>query len=232
LDVGGSVRVGGRRIAVALQAFSLTAKDGDAVSFGANLGNVPTVEFDTSALPTLASGQSYDVKALNLTPSGFTMRAKIVTLGTSSTVTSSNGVSTSGTPLWKLHKIDAADASDGKYTFKVTGTAMGIGNSLEPGWAEVQFGCYVRSGGVWTKIGSIANSTQVTSNGTVTLTATGTLTFTGVIGLTTDYEFGAHLEIGNSISAFNSVVYQKVASTTGETSVSQTIPVRIVPQNS
>ena len=232
LNVGGAVRVGSRRIAVALQAFSVSASDTQAISFGTDLGNVPKLEFDVSGLPALASGQQYDIKALSLTSTGFTMRAKIVTAGTSGNATSQTGVNAGGTPQWRADKLNAADSSTGYYSFSGASDVHAFGSSVEPGFAEVAVDCYVRAGstGVWTKIGTIRGQAFITSTGTHRVSWSESMYFAGLIGTSADYEFGVHAVQGTIVS-FNAVTYPTQTTSGGETSVAQAIPVRVIPQN-
>jgi hypothetical protein len=235
MDVGGAMRIGTRRIAIALQSFKLNASDGQNVSFGTDLTNLPKIEFDTSALPSLASGQAYDIKALNLSPTGFTMYAKIITSGTSSNVTATGGVATGGTPNYRMHKPGVQDAANGNYTFAVTAQTFVPGMDFEPGAGVMEVDCYVRPAatGVWTFIGTISKSViNNTGSATwITDSLSGTVYYGDAISMTADYEFGVMGRNNTQVSAFSSVSYTTQSSGGATSSVPQSVPVTVVPQN-
>lgn len=238
LNALGAMRFGTRRIPVALQSFGFTASDGDSVSFGGDLVNMPSVEFDTSNLPVLTGGNAYDIRANSLTPTGFTMYAKIITPGSPSTVTQGPGTNTGGTPSHRLHKSDAADSLSGYYTFKAS---VQVRVSAPAGELQEGFGyldCYVRpNGGSWTYIGTIsvyASGGFGGGSAWVTVTAEEAKYYANTIGQDAggDHEFGIIAGDSNlTINSFTSVVYQKQSTSGGTTAVPQAIKVRVIPQN-
>jgi hypothetical protein len=104
LNVGGKILIGSQRIPVALQPFPLSAGDGDSVSFGTDLVNVPKVLIDPTGLAALASGQQYDLRAQSLTSTGFVFYAKIITASGATTASSGAGSNVGGTPQWQVNK--------------------------------------------------------------------------------------------------------------------------------
>lgn len=250
LDVGGAMRFGTRRIPVALQSFTLTANDGQAVTFGGDLTNIPKVEPVVTGLPALPSGQSYDVKALSLTSTGFTARQKIVTQGTPSNQNSGAGVQTGASPIWKAHKPSAGDAVDGIYNYFVSGQVQMYVYSQHQQQLQYDDGgntsniyvdCYVKRNGAWQAIGSLY--TSVSSYGqygsgmqTFYWDASAGIYCGDAIGQDGggDYEFGidVYCDQGNISSvSFGGVTYQAQGTQTAESAIPQAITYRIIPQN-
>lgn len=247
LDVGGAMRFGLRRIPVALQSFSVTANDGQSISFGGDLTNVPKIEPQIAGLPALPSGQSYDVKALSLTSTGFTARQKIVTQGTPSNQNSGAGVDAGNVnPKYRAHKPSAGDAVDGNYNYFVSGTVQmyvyGSYQDFEFGnTINIYVDCYVKRGGNWQAIGSLY--TSVSSYGqygsgmqTFGWDASGGVYCADAIGQDSgaDYEFGidVYTDNGNVASvSFGGVTYQAQGTQTAESAIPQAITYRVIPQN-
>lgn len=133
------------------------AKDGDVVAFGGTFGRVPRIEADLSGLAALAPGSRYDCIATNATPTGFTARAKLVVVGSTGQQTTGAGTVVGATV--EAHKPTVTDAFDGAYEFLVSGTRRRL--SAEPngsGWTIEwggSVGLEVRTGGVWTAVGTL-----------------------------------------------------------------------------
>lgn len=250
LDVGGAMRFGARRIPVALQSFTLTANDGQAISFGGDLTNIPKLEPQVTGLPALPSGQSYDIKALSLTSTGFTARQKIVTQGTPSNQNSGAGTYTGGTPAYKAQKPSAGDAVDGNYNFFVSGQVQlyvygGHQQYIYPddggNTANIYVDCYVKRGGQWYSVGTLYTSVSSWGGGgsgmqTFSWDASGGIYCADAIGQDAggDYEFGidVYSDNGNINSiSFGGVTYQAQGSQTAESAIPQAITYRVVPQN-
>jgi len=250
LDVGGAMRFGTRRIPVALQSFTLTANDGQAVSFGGDLTNIPKVEPIVTGLPALPSGQSYDVKALSLTSTGFTARQKIVTQGTPSNQNSGAGVQSGTNPSFRAQKPSAGDAVDGNYNYFVTGQVQlyvygGHQQQLQyddgGNTANIYVDCYVKRNGTWYAVGSLYTSVSSYGSGgsgmqTFYWNASGGVYCADAIGQDAggDYEFGidVYSDQGNiSNISFGGVTYQAQGSQTAESAIPQAVTYRIIPQN-
>lgn len=243
LDVGGAMRFGTRRIPVALQSFTVTASDGQAISFGGDLTNIPKIEPQVAGLPALASGKRYDVKTLSLTSTGFTTRAKIVTQGTPSSQNTGAGVNAGNVnPKYRAHKPSAGDAVDGNYNFFVSGQVKlyvygGYGGNT----ANIYVDCYVKRNGAWQAIGTLYTSVSTFGYGgsgmqTFSWDASAGVYFADAIGQDSggDYEFGIDVstDAGNINSVnFSGVTYQAQGTQTAEDPIPQAVTFRIVPQN-
>lgn len=242
LDALGAMRFGTRRIAVALQSFSVAnLSDGDTVSFGGDLTNIPDYEFSTSGLDPLAVGEEYDLTLTGLTSSGATVRAKII--GGGSPTSYSDGGSTSGSgaePDEVLHKGNAADATNGNYTFTVNVQATYVGGIGEGFWAFGNLEFFVRSGGVWTSLGTegwYGDRTDAQGGGSHASSVAYVKNFSGAIGQTSDQEYGVSVvdDGANSITAINNftVAYSNTAAATTRTATptGRKATVRIIPKN-
>jgi hypothetical protein len=237
LDVGKGVKIGSRRIPVALQSFQVTAKDGDAVDFGTDLGNTPVLLFDTSHLAPKTAAQTYDVRATSLTSTGFTMYAKITTPSspTTNTMSTSNDAGAGVTPRYQIEKSVTPDAYDGNYTFSVqlTVTFTDNGDGSASGYAE--YDCYVRSAGAWVFAGTISkNIVKASPSGSFSRNVQGVINFAGAIGQDAGgtKEFGI-VVVAGLFTAFNSVTFLST-STSGTSSASpsgELVTVTVIPQN-
>lgn len=186
------------------------ARDGDAVSFGATLPNVPKIVF----LPggnAASSGQNIGIQAIGVTTTGFTMKAKSQSFTPGATVTDTGSTAGSGgEPARVINRSSASAPYDGRFVFSVTvsvGTIPGSGG--DPGY--IQLGLFVKQSGAWNQVGTISRSVS----GTVTLAVT-----PGAVDFGAGNEFGvsalAQEGTGTAFS-FNSVQY--TAGTAVETSL-------------
>ncbi|MGB3317443.1 MAG: hypothetical protein WBA75_00255, partial [Sphingopyxis granuli] len=220
INAGGGIFVGDRAIPVALQSFPMEVYDGQAVSYGASLGNIPDIVADFSGFAALPAGQSYVFRAEGHTPSGFTARVKTLSSATLATATNT-GATTPGTgPTFQMHKADARDAYNGRYTFVVTGSMYRVKQELiEPpetvyqGYVALRF--WVRPAGAssWTDCGVKYVGASPGPTGNYTYTSGVQVDFGGTIGLDpTNTEFGVSFEGGwsgtNTLTGLNSVSYQ------------------------
>lgn len=196
------------------------AADGDVVSFGGTFGTTPRrIEPDVSALPSLAVGSAYDVKAINATATGFTAYAKSVVFGALTTYNSGTGTNAGGTPRFTAQKPNASDATSQVYTFSFSGTIPLIdARSNGDGTFQLQFEGfftpYVYSGGAWVAMPDVVVSwTEEAAIYSSSYTLTGYVAdvlVTQAIGLAGggQAEFGLHPGSGSSISALSNVSYQ------------------------
>lgn len=238
MNVGGMIRIGTYGIPVALQAFKKLAGDGESVSFGADLQRLPTIEFDTTGLEPLASGESYDIRAQSLTSTGFTMYAKIISAGTSSTVSSGPGSNTGGTPSWQMDKSDASDATNGYYTvtvnMSVTPTSYYFpfgGGSFNVAYFAYDF--YVRPGGTgsWILVGRYETYVYSGSNPT-TANVVNAFYYADAIGQGAGTEFGI-VPVSGTVNTFTSVTYPGItgSSASSATPSGQKVTATVRPQN-
>lgn len=168
LQAGTFMRLGsGTGWAVALQSKSFTAADGAAISFGANLGAIPSYEFSRDNLLPLSTGETYNLKLTSLTATGGTVYAKINTPGTPGTVTlTTDAVGTTGTPA-RIMTRTGAEATTGDYTITASGLAKGRYPDSEPGeyMGTVTVKVFARKSGVWSQVGTMAAVMEMMSSG-------------------------------------------------------------------
>ena len=235
LDALGAMRFGSRRIPVALQSFIVSGSDGSNIDFGGDLVNMPKIEFDRANLPVLSGGQQYDIKALNLTPSGFTLYAKIITPSSPGSQSQGPGTNVGGTPSHRMHKASATDSATGYYSFTVTAQKNFIAPPGEIAEGFLNVDVYVRPAvtGVWTKIGTMSVYVQGSNFGSETLSESWTESFyfADALGQSGDYEFGVSGVYLTTVTSFNIVSYPTQGTSGSTTAVPQTVTARIVPQN-
>ena len=83
LSVGTSITLGsGIQFRVAVQPIDVSVTDGQSVNFGYDLGANPTLQFSGNNLAPLNAGETYNLYADNLSPTGFIARLKISTPAT------------------------------------------------------------------------------------------------------------------------------------------------------
>ncbi len=126
LDVSSNYRLtSGAPWPTGLASVDYLASDGDVITFGTDLINVPVLSINLAVanLPQLATGDAYNIYAEDLTSTGFTFRARQVTPGTPTARTGSTGTGAHGTgPLWQADKTVSQDAYNQYYTINLTGT--------------------------------------------------------------------------------------------------------------
>jgi hypothetical protein len=86
LAVGARMTVGTAKLKIQVQPFDLNLTDGQAVNFGYDLGNNPSLTFAGNNLAPLNAGETYKLYADSLTPTGFIARLKIETPASPSNV--------------------------------------------------------------------------------------------------------------------------------------------------
>ena len=125
LQAGAFIRLGnGNGWPVALKPVDFNVSDGEVVSFGTDLGSLPALSFALNNLAPLNAGETYDVRAINLTATGFTMSAKISVPATPSAQSVPAGgyaETIGGIPGVTLHLEGKPNAADGTYLLSCTG---------------------------------------------------------------------------------------------------------------
>lgn len=172
LRAGTYIRLGsGVAWNVALQPKDFAAYDGQVISFGVNLGNVPALQFALNNLAALAAGETYSVYAENLTSTGFTLRAKIITPATPANYSVTNDVDVSttyGTVNRSVGNGGNPASATGNYTFslQITGSVV---NERDPeplpggdynyyaGQGTVVIGIWAYRSGAWQKVTTITD---------------------------------------------------------------------------
>lgn len=173
----------------------LQLEDGDAVTFATAYDSPPSVHFplgqgkihDTG---TLTGDQYSSLQALSLTTSGFTMRAKLEQLASSTTTT--DGITTTGgTYSYEGDKSTTNDAVDSNYEFggtvQLTLAAFALGT--------VTIDLYTNDGGGFVKRASRVFNFEATSAGTYSEA------FTEIVSVASIGQ-GGHKEWAIDIAAF------------------------------
>lgn len=116
LSAGAYIRLGsGAQWNVALRQQDFAVYDGQVVSFGTNLGNLPQLSFAGNNLAPLSSGQTYSLYAENLTPTGFTARLRIITPAAPANFNLGPGSNPGSGPTYQIDKAGNPDSQDGTY---------------------------------------------------------------------------------------------------------------------
>lgn len=177
-------------------------------TFGANPERITP---DLNGLPALAAGESYDIRAVNVGPTGFTAYAKKITAAEPVVQNSGAGTNVGGTPQWRAHKPTALDAYNGNYQFTFQIVGQLIGSEPAPGGGG--FYDYRATGDIYLadtngnmSIVGGYNEGWGGFNASGTRYITVTVTSNIPVGQTGNYEFGVHPTVG-AITAFDSVIY-------------------------
>lgn len=126
LGVGGKVTVGAASVPVALEAKQLLIADGESFNYGysGSLSTIPKCAIQLPGGVPLSAGEAWGAPSLvSMTTSGATLRMRINTPGTTTSVTSTTAMAGGGgAPDRLVDKTDSADAFDGNYFFRIQGT--------------------------------------------------------------------------------------------------------------
>lgn len=208
------------------------ATDGDVVDYGGTLGApASAIVPDLSGLPTPASGEAYDVKAINSLDTGFTVRAKLLGAVTLTDQNTGAGTATGGTPAYAVDKPTTDDAYNGYYQFFVTMSLSKLYQEPAGGgdvYAEYSGTAtfFANAGSGFFQIGvqSITESRIApTAPTTISVTRSITIQYNGMIGM------GAFQELGASgVTALANVKYT-TQSSGSETPLTASIPFSVTP---
>jgi hypothetical protein len=229
LDVEGSIRVGDIRWPVALQPKTIYAEDGDAIEWanGAALSAIPNYTITPPNGVALASGEAWEPPTLqSVTTTGGTLRLKIATPGSTSSVTdTTDSAGGGGDPDRVMEKADSADAHNGVYNFTATGTITIVSSEVEPGSGtyyhsgRVVCSTWFNDGGGWDEGPEfILDPVDVLGYDSGVVDLTGAQAFTAVtraiawanaVGQHGAAEWGMSYESGGSLTDFVSVQYLK-----------------------
>lgn len=188
--------------------------DGQAVQYqnGASFGAPPErITPDLNGLPALAAGESYDIRAINITDIGFTAYAKKITASDPVGQYTGAGVNVGGTPQWRADKPTAADAYNGNYQFTFLVSGQLLSSEPLPGggtfneWRASGAIYATDTGGNWQVIGNY-NHFWSGANAGGSTAVTVTVTSSMAIGQNGGYEFGVHPQIGG-VASFSGVSY-------------------------
>lgn len=121
-----------------LQMKDFQVTDGQAVSFGYDLGNTPLFDFKGNGLAPLATGETYRLYADSASKTGFTARLRISTPGTTTPYSLTTDTTPGTGPTRQIDKASNPDANTNVYTFRVQGTftdvAFTTGGGGGGGW--------------------------------------------------------------------------------------------------
>lgn len=165
LQAGAFIRLGnGNGWPVALRPVDFNLSDGEVCSFGTDLSGLPSLSFALNNLAPLNSGETYDVRAVNLTSTGFTMSAKISVPATPSAqnVTGPGYVESITYPGRTLYLDAKPNAADGTYLLSVNGqqnhriipSGGGVIIADNEDYQTVELRLYAYNG-VWQEVGTL-----------------------------------------------------------------------------
>lgn len=225
IAVTGSIVVGDVRWPVALQPKTIYAADGAAIEWaeGSALSDIPNYTIATPAAVALAAGEAFEPPTIQgATTTGGTLRMKISTPTTTSSVTDTTDTAGGGgDPDRVMAKSGTADAYNAVYNIRIQGT-MTVTSTYDPDAlaylndGEVAISPWFNDGGGWDEgptiylypwdIG-IPAYTGSSSAGTPSFDVTVPVTWANAIGQHAGYEFGASYESGGSLTDLVSVQY-------------------------
>ena len=177
LQAGAFIRLGnGNGWPVALRQVDFSASDGEAVSFGTDLGSLPTLTLALNNLAPLGAGETYDIRPVSLTATGFTLYAKINVPGTPANFNRTTSYTTTafGSGGLRIDKTGDANSSDGSYRIVAAGTnrhdTTGAGFTDVPGVDDYDFATgvvqvWAKKGGVWSLVANLYPSSVVDRRG-------------------------------------------------------------------
>ena len=226
---------------VALRPREYLASDGNVVQYegGASYGAVPEkIVPNLSGLPALAAGESYDVRAVSVSATQFTARAKKLSPGPMTERSGTTQVISASTPNRRINKPVSADAYNGDYEFKWTANLAKIDEFNQGGNTYVatyqgSFDLYINNGSNWIKVGShTANASLISNSGPnpSTTSVTSTKVINSDISAPSGSQiFGLHPTTNSpGISQFTSVKFTTQTGTTA-TAVSGLIRWEVYP---
>ena len=118
---------------VALASRRFLASDGDTISFGLDLGNIPEFSYERNNLAPLAAGEAYKFFADDASPTGFVARLRIVTPGGTTSYAKTNDTAPGTGPTRQIDKGGDPDAANNTYRLRVQGTWTGQGYYFDSG---------------------------------------------------------------------------------------------------
>jgi sulfur carrier protein ThiS len=208
---------------VQLRPLLYTGAAGATITFpGTYDTGIPYVRYAGGITPAVTAGQSVDISAYDVSPTGFKIRAKKFTPGTITNQTSSAGSNVGGTPEWRCSKPSTQDADSNAYVYTFSGTAAlqssePIGGGNVRGEYAAQILIYCRpNGGSWTYVRTETVAFTYTASGSVPSTRS----FSGFVSPSTlpaigandgSNHFGIHPGTGATITAFAGVTYTTTA---------------------
>lgn len=185
------------------------ARDGDSVSFPATLAGVPRVSF----LPggnAASAGQNIAINAVDLSVTGFTMKAESQAVTVGSTITDTgSGTGSGAEPARVMNRSNSGHPFDNKFIYRFP-VNVGLLGGVDPG--QIDVAAYAKIGASWVEVARGSYN----ASGTYELTATCSAVDFGAgneFGLAAVYTEGS----GTALTGFTSVKY--ALGTTTETSL-------------
>lgn len=209
---------------VALQDEEYSLEDGDVVSYGVDFGTAAEITFSSEGLDPLGSGETYRLRAISSSGTGFTAELKILTPGTTSGVTENTNATTPSGPDQMIAKVETADAYDDNYTFQIDGTVV-VTHTDELGgvdtyWGTISVETWFHDGTSWvqgpsklftySQLGITPTHTNNSdqsyafTNKQFTVSYTGTIRDSASLGT-----FGASAAYGGTVTELDQVTYTK-----------------------
>lgn len=245
LNVSSGITVGSARLKVALESILKTGADGASITWadGVSIGSAPAYVLDLSTLAPLTTGEAYSVSLTGVTATGATVYAKIITPGTTSTVTqTTDAAGGGGDPTRVMAKSDSADAYNGTYSFRVVGdmTITGTYDGSLGQWVNsgnLVVSTWFNDGGGWDQgpnIDFFSFYTGATDDsGTVSVDDTFAVAWANAIGAGSTYDFGVSAISGGTVTDLHTVSYLKQTSSGLRTAspAGETVKITAFPRN-
>lgn len=136
-----------------------TGRDGDAITFSEAWSSIPIIRFSAVGLtysPSLTGSQVQELKAINVSTTGFTISAKLKELAGAVTQFTDTTTGSGGGMDAFVYKSQTSDAFDDTYTLQYDVTISnhyeGESGTWLGGFGQVNF--YVNKGAGWVQVGS------------------------------------------------------------------------------
>jgi hypothetical protein len=229
LRAGAFIRLGsgvGWPVALASQDFAAT--DGQTVSFGTNLGAVPSLTFAGDNLAPLNAGETYQLYADSLSGTGFVARLKIAVPASPSNVALGPTTTVQGSgPRLQLVRSPNPESTTGSYTYSAGGPCrlyLAPYDEVGAAYGAVNVGLWAKKDGVWISVGTMsvpveAYGTPSTHPVAVNITYSGSQDVyvgTGAteFGVSFDGTTGQASDTGTNVNTF-SLAYQGAGTPSG-----------------
>ena len=202
---------------VALKPRKFSGIDGANITFPGTLTSIPYVRWDGQNPPAVGSGETYQIKADNVSGTGFTVSAKKFVAGTTNVRDSGAGSNVGGTPTWQVNKPTTEVADGNAFNYFVTVAVPRTGfHALGGGYYDFSYygeiDVYYYNGSVWiylfTDIIDISGEQYGVPATTLTYT---NYQIQANFTLGANGKFGVHPKAGSNITAFNKVTYSVTA---------------------
>lgn len=244
LNALAGIFVGTGRWPVALEPQTYALRDGETVDFGYNFGAPTVLNYSTSALPALGSGEAYLVTFTGNDGSGFGISAKRATPGSPVERTRTNDAAGTGGLNRQMNAITAQEAFDGTYTFEFTtlvfvngsgGGVQGIEGLVLDGFGFVNVEIFIHDGTAFRLVDTVTVSANSPDTGLRAVRQTFTVNYGGPVR-NSGVAFGVAVtdtSDGQRVSRLHRVQYttQNQSSVSSATAGGQRVIVTATPRN-